>query len=322
MAIPAPVSGDHTYFPGAALTVTPDSVYFAAGIAIGTMENSIARVSLRNGTPDPSQLALIPTDGRFTSGPIVNDGTDLYFVGGTSAPQSVVALGLDGGTPRTLPDPVMPFPYLVNDLAATSGRGVLWLAWNGKSSGTSSLALWDGTATSAVASFPEPPAVLVVGGVEAFVQTASALYSVPLAGGTPTELRPVESNAYAQILGFSDGALFFSPDGSTLVRRDLSSGVESVLVTGAALQPVVGEGHSGWVDSKWVYYPTGPSGMPSALSRVRVVGGTPEVVWDDPDHPPSGAVATDACNVYWLTGSAPRGMYGGGGPSILMTRAE
>ncbi len=55
-----------------------------------------------------------------------------------------------------------------------------------------------------------------------------------------------------------------------------------------------------------------------------VAGGATETLWDMVDRPPTGAVATDACNVYWLAASSADPQPGStfDGPSILMFRGK
>jgi hypothetical protein len=333
IAIPAPTVPKTPYATGTVLTVTTNAVYFTTGGGGSVGEPSeIARVALLSGgAPDSSGPSIFPAD--FGGGPLVNDGVDLYFPsphpGRTSFDVSpeVLAAPLEGGAPLDLP-PVdnTAFAFYVVDLFTNRQRGVFF-AWNGgpADSGPFKGAVdhWNGVETRVLASFPDGVGEIVVDTDDAFAETASSLYAVPLPEGPPVKLRPLA--VAAQLFGLNADALFFAPDLTSIVRRDRATGVETVLVEDAALLPEIGQGHTGWVDSSWVYYVTGSEGNPNALFRVGIDGGTPEAIWTDPNHPPSGAVATDACNIYWLTStyssSAPGGS-SGNGPSILMVRTK
>jgi hypothetical protein len=90
----------------------------------------------------------------------------------------------------------------------------------------------------------------------------------------------------------------------------------------AALVPVTSGGHLGWVHSTSVCYVTGSSGAPQTLWRIASSGGTPESIWNDPNRPPSGAMATDECSIYWLVGTSAYTPVGNvNGPSTSMVRA-
>jgi hypothetical protein len=188
------------------------------------------------------------------------------------------------------------------------------------------LAHWDGAATTALATFAESGFNLAAGDGQVFVLTVSGLYSVPIAGGAPVMLRAFSSGLDARLLAVSDGSLFYSPDRLSIVRRRIASGNETTIVGGATLP----EANRGWADETWLYFLTGTHNQPQTLSRVSVAGGATEVVWDAPDQPPQLAVAGDACNVYWLSASAPWHPESPSplpplwhnGPSILMYRRK
>lgn len=332
VAISPLVHAGYSYYPGAALTVTTDHVYFDTGVVLGTARSGISRVAIAGGAPDAATVTVFPTNSDYFAGPLAQDGTDLYF---PSAPsqgmpgefntENVLAESLEGGPLRMLAHPVQPTRALVNDLSTNGTRGVFWLEWNGQSTDSSRLAHWDGSKLTTVSSFSEPAATLAVDADRAFVATSLALYAVPLSAG-PSAIHSVlrEDGNPPQLLGLNGDALFYSPDATSIVRRELVSGAETTLVTGAALAlDYPAARRQGFADSAWLYYAAGPSGRPRTLFRVKVGGGPPEVIWDDPNRPPTGAVATDACNIYWLTASAPWDSGGGiNGPSLLMARAK
>jgi hypothetical protein len=292
--------------------------------------------------PQPSLLSTAfrapPGSQNYVGGTLAHDEVDLYFrtAPAKSPPGNVNALPLGGGPAVVLP--VTDMSQLqtpgVIDVAATTQRGVLWLVESDATlAGPSWLTGWDGAKVTTIASFPERSVMLVADAKEAFVQTDTGLYVVSLVGGASTRLRslpPISSpqggpQTNVQLLGLNADALFYSPDGTTIVRLETSSGVESRLVTGALLNSAGTGLHNGWADSSALYYVTENQGLAQALVRVDVHGGTPEVIWDDPGNPPTGAVATDACNMYWLTGSSPYTVNGqpmSNGPSVLMVRRK
>jgi hypothetical protein len=196
------------------------------------------------------------------------------------------------------------------------------------SDGTMLLARWDGTSTTTLGSFtPAPETFLAASATEAFVLTGGALYGVPLEGGATMKLRDLPSTASAQILGVNEESLFYSPEGTSIVRRALASGDEITLVDGIDLVgQFFGGGSHGWADATSLYFATGDPQFfgPTKLSRIGVAGGATETLWNVVDRHPTGAVATDVCNVYWLAASAADPQPGStpDGPSILMFRAK
>jgi hypothetical protein len=231
-----------------------------------------------------------------------------------------------------LPDPPgagLAHGFLVFDIAAHPVAGVLWLRLEGTfMDGTMSLVRWDGASTTTLASFvldADAETSLAVSATEAFVLTHSGLYAVPLDGGAAAKLRDVPAASFPQIVAIDESWLFYSPEGTSIVRRDLASEEEITLAEGLALEAQV-SGTRGWADATWLYFATGDpqSFGPAKLLRMSVVGGAAETLWDVPDRHPTGAVATDACNVYWLAASAAEPQPGSAvdGPSILMFRRK
>jgi hypothetical protein len=333
--VPAVTFAGYEPYTGTALAVTSNAVYFDVGIGLGTAKGALAMAPLQDGEPLGEPPSRFASDAIYSSGPLVHDGMHLYFpdagvVGPGTLPgdtqivrQNVVAAPLLGGPSITLDNPPQAEPFLVNDVAADPRGGVLWLLWNYVSGGATVLARWDGATTTTLASFAEAATGLAASASSAFVLTGHALYSVPLAGGAPVELRSMPAAAFTELLGLDEPWLFYSPDGASIVRRDISSGKEITLAHGVDLVPGTGGGQHGWADSSGDYFLTGSHGAPKRLLRLNVDGGAPEVLSDAPDHAPSGAVATDACNVYWLTSSfAASGVGGPDGPSVLMYRRK
>ena len=328
---------------GWALDVTNDAAYFAAGgtaesWASGLAQTSLARAPLGGGEPEP-----FATDATYVEGRLAHDASYLYFPNaGVLSPsgvyvQNVVAAPLHGGPSRTLDAPPpqdQPSSVSVASIATNGDAGVFWLLTevkNGEVVSGGLLAHWDGAATTTLASFPELTIDLAVSATQAFVLTSRALYSVPLPGGAPVELRAwptvsLDSLPQPQIVAISDQALFYSLDATSIVRRDIGSGDERTIASGLTFESNLwGMGRIGWADSSWVYFFTGQSLSDLwTLSRVKVDGGEVEILWDSPTRPPSLAVVGDACSIYWLTASAPTPPLDNftNGPSILMYRRK
>jgi hypothetical protein len=333
-ALPVVTFGGVAWGAGSSLVVTDDAVYYDVGIHIGTAQSAIARAALVAGEPDGSTPTQVAADTPFSFGPLAHDATNLYFPNagvytGKDPPpsmqighQEIVALPLAGGPIQTLDNPAKPTLFDITNVAGAPRGGVVWLLRGG---GGMVLARWDGTATASLASFADSAFSVAASASEAFVMTTTALYAVPLAGGAASKLRdvPMGPDGYGQILGINDRSLFYSPEGATIVRRDLASGQERMLTDGLVL-PWLHSGQTSWADATDLYVVTGPPYIPQKLWRMSVEGGASEVIWDSHDKPPAGPVVTDACNVYWLAASSPFPLdtSGGNGPSILMYRKK
>ena len=240
---------------GWALDVTDDAAYFAAGgglNASGQVYRTLARAPLGGGEPEP-----FATDATYAEGMLAHDASYLYFpnagVGNPSGVwvQNVVAAPLHGGPSRTLDNPPAPSQgRWVGSIGTNGDAGVFWIV-TGPGFSDGLLAHWDGTTTTTLASFPSGPSTtpeltlgMAVSATQAFVLTSHALYSVPLSGGTPVELRawpPVSPMSYAQpqIVALNDQSVFYSLDAATIVRRDIGSGDEHTIVGGLTLESLL-----------------------------------------------------------------------------------
>ena len=320
-----------SFYNGSAIAITPrNGVYFETGGQIGTARTGVALLPLAGAQPEQGQSTLVfppNSSAPAVDGPLVADPTNFYFsgVGGTigSLQGYLGAQPLEGGPVSVVK--VIASDSVLTDAWAIPTGGVMWLETQvGNSAMASALFLWDGSRTTQIASLGEAATGLVGNADDAFVMTEAHLFDVPLAGGAPIMLRPVKPPS--QILGWDGEALFYSPDGTSVVRRDVVSGNERTLLSGLTLPAHGPGGHNGWVDSTSLYYVTDTSAdVPAVLNRIGVDGGTPEAIWSDTTHPPLGAVATDACNIYWAVASSPWGTLGTAslnGPSLLMVRAK
>jgi hypothetical protein len=327
---------------GGVLAITNDAAYFSTGISVGpSPRTTLMRASLVGGVPEP----FVPDASVSSSGLLAHDASYLYFpdvvdLDSSDIPhQSLVAASLHGGPSITLANPNGETAGLVWDVQTNGEAGVFWLF----AGSVFWLAHWDGSSTTALASLNDLPYGLAVSATRAFVLTLKALYAVPLSGGAAVELRgdlPGTDTAPPSFLGLNEQALFYTPDLTSIVRRELASGTETIIASnihtvapgglesGPGAGGVGGIGRSGWVDASWVYFLTGPQYPivePETLSRVSIDGGEVEVISAATEHPPSGGVATDACNVYWLAASGPwdpAHLDSTNGPSLLMYRRK
>ena len=340
-AISSPVPGDINSGPGFSITATADAVYFDTGVVVAPEGTILARASLAGPTLASSLVAPFPTHDKAILAPLAHDGTYLYYSSvGVSGPGGIVSTNvlasvLDGGLPLTIDKPGQN-PSIVIDLATNGQPGVFFLLQAASApTGPTVIAHWDGSTTKSLASIPGIATALVVNASQVFALTPNGLYSVPVAGGSPMLLRSfatvedagvLEEADFKVFLGLTDETLYYSPDRTSIVRRDIASGAEVTLADGLTLPPVwAGACHNGWADGTSLYYVTASGGRPQVLQRIAADGGPAEVIWDSTDRPPSGVVTGDACNIYWLTASTP---WGGdasdrpNGPAILMYRRK
>lgn len=315
---------------GIALTVGSGSVLFDTG------EGTVDQVPVEEGRLRGDQISSFPVNGKFGGQSLASDSQHVYFA--DVALQNVVVVAAVGSPlSGTLENPTPPLDnYVISDIAVGGDDNVSWLLWCGDVNfacfGSSVLAHWDGASTVSLATLSDPVFdivgdTLIANTTTVFVLTRTALVAVGLDGSPPMSLQSFTGRDDRQILGLNDDAIFYSQDGTTIIHHDLASGVETTIASQVALLTGAGAGgHHGWADKDWLYFVTGPPLEGKELRRMPTRGGPSEVIWDAQDHPPTGAVATDACNVYWLTASAtwstsqPEQL--DNGPSILMTRRK
>lgn len=286
-----------------ALTIANEHLYYGVFVQCGEPNGTgdIRRVPLAGGMPEDVD------SGNYDYGPIVHDTTNLYVpkvvtTPGTSWHAGVAALPLVGGAAKILMSPSpQPGPLYVTDLWASDATGAVWLFSTGSPSDPTLLARSDGAGPGLVASIPGWAFELVVAGEQVFVHATHALYSVPLAGGPATELRPLTLDA--ALLGVTASAVFFTPDGTSIVRREVATGAETTLTTGASIHTAVFANRvASWVDETGVYFGEG-----EMLKRVGLDGGAPEVLASETGRQVQ-AITSDGCDVYWgvtASGSAP-----------------
>jgi hypothetical protein len=256
----------------------------------------------------------------FGYGQLVNDGAHLFTPDeeevSTCAGESlhVTAYDIATGTVTRLPNPPGAAPRYVTQVRAAPGGGALWLLPAvALSPGDTLLARWDGTSSSIVADIPAYAFDFVVAAGRAFVRAERTLYEVALVEGRGVmDLGPIDEMNF-QFVGANDTAVFYTPDGTSLVRRDAVSGTEQTLANDVDVSGRFGD--SMWADDAWVYFRQTHGADQEALARVPASGGPVEVIYDDTARGVY-AVTSDACNVYWLSGPD----YDKNEPSALFAR--
>ncbi len=324
------VGGDATHGPCGASPTTPAVLttfgtfeQFRRPTAI-TVAGSSLYYSINDGSNDPLSIERLPTTGGaptevlagvtgcattpFGYGPLVTDGTYLYTpdeeMVTTCTGESMRITRIDPvtGEAITLPNPSDGHIRGVAGVRASAARGVFWLAPvtfqdPSPAPGTTLLVRWDGTSTSMLATIAGLAFALVVAGGQAFIQTSKILYQVPIDGSAAPSVVASVGDKFRLAGSNGEGdAIFFSPDGATIVRRDVTSGNEQILATGAGGN-FDGNGDAIWTDEAWVYF---VQASQNGLARVPVTGGDVEVLSPDEMRDGVNGVVTDACNVYWL----------------------
>ncbi len=296
---------------GVGLAVAGSNLYVAADALDATCTSQIFRVPVTGGAAE----VFVASDYSF--GRIVADATTLYFPryvpgahGGDYA-GLVEAQPLDGSPSFILQNPPASDagPSAVLDVEPQPGAGVLVLlekdAFDFPSAGTDVVS-WLGPGGTAIVLGTIPPSPYVYelaqSGTSVFAMGNYVLDSVPVGGGAPTPPHRLPApeggspgNGVPSILASNASALFLTLDGQTIVRLDATSGAQSVLASGAALDiaPDVYRVPA-WADDASLYYAAG-----GQLLGVPAGGGASEVVWDGHGRWFIQAIAADACTVYW-----------------------
>jgi hypothetical protein len=327
--------------PTVLLTLGPTLLQSPRATAI-TVAGSALYFSLNNGSNDPLAIERLATRGGtptqilqgntgcvstpFGYGPLVTDGTFLYtpdeemVTTCTGVASRVTRLDPSTGATVRLPNPNDGHQRGIAAIRVSLELGVLFLAPltfedPTPPPGDTVLARWDGVQTTTLGSVPGTAFDFVLAAGLAFVQTDHALYSMTLDGaGTLTMLRTTGQKFWLAGSTVAGGAIFYSPDGDGIVRRDVGSGTETVLATGAGGN-FDGNGDLLFADDASVYF---VQANQNALARVPIGGGPVEVLSPDEQRDGVNGVVTDACSVYWLAApSFPLSL-----PPVIYARAR
>lgn len=297
--------GDFTNFQSPfALTVFGDTVYFAVHSG-NNNPLGIYGVPATGGAPPRELIAGVfgCAESPFGYGPVATDGAFLYtpqedevsLCGGASL--RVTTYDLRTGALSALPNPAEPAEMYVNNVLALPGRGVFWILGSPYGPSFTYFVRWDGSETAIVATMRDWVVDFVVAGDQVFLQSDTTLYQAPLDGtGDAAAVVDTLVADHSALLGGNSSSAFYTKDGSTILRRDVTGGAVGTVATtpGARLAHV-----TAWVDEDWVYF--AGAGAPTAsggMLRVPVSGGPVSTFWAS-DWLLTG-VTSDACNVYWL----------------------
>ena len=284
-----------------ALAITAQAAFVE--LTAGGNPQSIDRVPLQGGAPLDviAGTDACPSTSPFAGeSPIVTDGATLYMIDATlgaacqGASRRVSTYDLATLTLGTVPAPAGTEGLDVNALRATSQRGVYYLTGSELDPSTGVLARWDGSASTVIANLPEWCWDLQIVGQRVVVIGAHALYELPIDGGVATELLPVTFAHGAALLAANATSVFYTLEGTTILRRDVMTGATTTVATPA--QPSLTSLRT-WADDDYFYFGAG-SPIPSGLLRVPVGGGPIETFWSAERQ--IGAVTTVGCDVYWV----------------------
>ncbi len=304
----ASVAAAGSYDKVVAMTVTRGFVYFTK---VNGSNNPLGlfRVPIDGGAPE----LVVPVEGEpcnlfrpFAYGNLASDGR--YVFGAASESKNCTGYSKHISAYDTNDDTwfQLPVPAVANSkprvLAprATLDGGAAWVINPGTYEGPTVLARWSGGPVSTIAfSLPVWVTSFVLAGNDAFVSTRDSgiktLRYMSLTSSTLSEPETVGPDF--RLLGANNNAIFYTPDGTTLSRRDVASGVVTAL---GAPKPRAGL----WVDDDFLYL--GPAeGVTSSAAVVmrRPASGGPAVeIYRDDSRRRVDAITADSCNVYWAVG--------------------
>jgi hypothetical protein len=287
-----------------ALAITPQGAFVE--LTAGGRPQAIDRVPLQGGTPEGviAGMNACPSTSPFgAETPIVTDGATLYMIDTTlsatcqGASPSVSTYDLATRTLGTVPSPAGTGSLNVDALRATTQPGVYYLTGSEFDPSTSVLVHWDGTTSTVIANLPEWCWDLQIVGERIIVMGAHALYELPIDGGAATALLPVTFAHGAALLAANSTSVFYTLDGTTILRRNVATDATTTVATPA--EPSLTSVRT-WADDEYFYFGAG-SPVPSGLLRVPVDGGPIETFWSAVRQ--INAVTTVGCSVYWLGGT-------------------
>jgi hypothetical protein len=178
----------------------------------------------------------------------------------------------------------------------------VWVIDSGTYTGPNVVARWTGGQTSSVfASLPEMATGFLLAAGVGFASTIAngtvTLDSVSLTTGAVTSLGKFGTDF--RLLGANDVAIFYTPDGNTLARREVGTGAVTALDVPLPL-------HAMWVDPDFLYTDSFESSPPAnfaaVLTRIPAKGGKAKQIFKDAGRNGIQSITGDACNVYWVTG--------------------
>jgi hypothetical protein len=283
------------------LLVTGGRLFFGAWEEYGgANEGFIGSVPTTGGPLDYVTGPLSdPSDQQlYFNGSLVTDGTYLYYPHPTYPPGTIyypyaVKRPIAGGGEVPIPDP-FPFPSI--ESIATAGTGLVWIQFNTNTL-DASLVYWNGSAPTLLAQTSDPLVEVLAIGDVAYVRAERSLLAFPLDGGGMQMLDTFQPGT-GGLLGATANALFYSPDGASIVRLDVPGGTRTTLATDLSVDggpQLRASSTAAYVDGTNLYFSVG-----SAVYRVPVAGGSTQLLTGIAS---ADAITGDACNLYWTTDS-------------------
>jgi hypothetical protein len=247
--------------------------------------------ALTNVTGNLDQLANLQ---RYAGRDLVQDGVNLYYARPTFSNSTIyfrdlVESPLAGGFETVIPTPLPNAPIIT--AIAAGDPGAVWVVYDERAT-TASVLRWDGTTATVLGSFDGLGTRAFVVEMKVYIGAVKGLWSAALDG---SGLRAVRTwGQGAGLLAANATSVFFTPDGSTVMRRDEGSGAESTIATGvqfAASGPQFTGPAPAFADATALYVAT-----EQGILRVPVNGGAPAIF---ANTKPLQALTGDDCNVYW-----------------------
>lgn len=273
-------------------------LYVGTGF-IASVPTAGGTLSYVTGSPDdPANLK------HYAGGDLVQDGTSLYYArptlyGSTVHYPDLVARPIAGGLETVIPNPLPGAPTMTVTAIAALDPGAVWVVTT-PNVPTAWLLRWDGASTTVLGSFADSGSRVVVVGRTVFVGGGLHLWKASLDGGGVSDAGATWAEQGAQLLAGNDRSVFYTPEGRSIHRRDVDTGIDT------RIAPSTSPG-------QWAYAPGTPAYADSTalyVAGLRVpVDGSPWTVFVDADLQ---ALAGDACNIYLAepnTGREDVGVY-------------
>jgi hypothetical protein len=263
-------SCDGTRVAGDPIQVTAAGDGFAIGVQAGAASSFVVQRIAADGTSD--ELATFTA----TEPSIAVDGDAIFYADGISDTTAAVTIRRVA-EPGATPEDVVTGRWSVEGLAS-DGTQIYWaetLTTGGATHVTIARAPLAGGAVEVLSDVAEDTSARLLGLDEGVVlwKTAASYWSLPLDGGTPTELAAVTGSAEA----VSGGWLYFASDEAFTIERVPVGGGEAELIheAYAAVTALVADGEVPfWVESEEESWPSVPLGLRHRLYVLGEEGAT------------------------------------------------
>jgi hypothetical protein len=269
-------------FIGAWLQDEEDGRYDGEGFIESVLTTGGTLIDVTGGLGQPANLK------HYAGGDLAQDGTSLYYarptlLGTTVSFPDLVARPIAGGPETVIPNPLGAATTTTVTAVAAASPGAVW-AVHTQSTPPAWLLRWDGATTTVLGSFEDYGEKVVVVGTTAYVGGFQHIWKAAFDGGGVNDANHTWDSG-AALLAANDEAVFFTPEGRSVVRRDVTTGIESRIATGVPF----GQNPAAYADATALYVATKQSNL-----RIPVGGGP----WTNLHGDPAYALAGDTCNLY------------------------